>query len=121
VSAHSPLAQHQLVGNLLVGFPQGNELQDLNLSLSEGGIGGDEFAILLPETDVNSANYVAQRLRRRVAETPFVTQNSPISISISLGIACTIGEITDLAVLLDCADSAMYEAKRAGRNQVCVA
>lgn len=86
-----------------------------------GRYGGDEFAILLPETDVNSANYVAQRLRRRVSETPFVTQNSPISISISLGIACTIGEITDLAVLLDCADSAMYEAKRAGRNQVCVA
>jgi diguanylate cyclase (GGDEF)-like protein len=85
-----------------------------------GRYGGDEFAILLPETDVNSANYVAQRLRRRVAEMPFDSQNGPISISISLGVACTIGEITDLAVLLDCADSAMYEAKRAGRNQVCV-
>ena len=86
-----------------------------------GRYGGDEFAILLPDTDVYSADSVAQRLRSRVAESAFTVENSPIPISISLGLACTYGEISDLAVLLDCADTAMYEAKRAGRNQVFIA
>ena len=114
------LHSHAVGDQILLGLAHlcQENLRDIDIF---GRYGGDEFAILLPETDVNSANYVAQRLRRRVAETPFMTQDSPISFTISMGIACTIGEITDLAVLLDSADSAMYEAKRAGRNQVCVA
>ncbi len=83
-----------------------------------GRYGGEEFAILLPESDNDGAYLVAQRLRQSVAETPIHTQHGEISITVSVGVACTQGEISNLAVLLDLADTAMYEAKRAGRNLV---
>lgn len=82
--------------------------------------GGEEFAILLPETDIESAQRVAERLREQVAQTPFVTERGPISITISLGLTSTLYETPDIAVLLDRADTAMYAAKQAGRNRVSI-
>jgi len=86
-----------------------------------GRYGGEEFAVLLPETGAEAAYQTAQRLLECVAATQFRTAKGPLSITISLGIACTQGDINDLSVLLDHADSAMYAAKRAGRNRVCMA
>jgi diguanylate cyclase (GGDEF)-like protein len=83
-----------------------------------GRYGGEEFAILLTETDEDGAYLVAQRLRQSVAETPITTQHGEVSITVSVGIACNLGDNSNLAVLLDMADTAMYEAKRAGRNLV---
>jgi diguanylate cyclase (GGDEF)-like protein len=83
-----------------------------------GRYGGEEFAILLTETDEDGAYPVAQRLRQSVAETPITTQHGEVSITVSVGIACNLGDNSNLAVLLDMADTAMYEAKRAGRNLV---
>ena len=83
-----------------------------------GRYGGEEFAILLPETDAETAYQVAQRLRQCISETAIQSTNGVVSITVSIGIACSEGEVNNLAVLLDRADTAMYEAKRAGRNKV---
>jgi len=83
-----------------------------------GRFGGDEFILLLPETDMFTAAGVAERLRLRAADTPVVIENYKIPITISLGVAKLAGEPCDLDSLLNRADAAMYTAKQSGRNQV---
>ena len=83
-----------------------------------GRYGGEEFALLLPETDESGAFNMAQRLREKVAMAPVPTVRGAISITISLGVAAYTEDMLDLAVLLDRADTAMYAAKQRGRNRV---
>jgi diguanylate cyclase (GGDEF)-like protein len=83
-----------------------------------GRYGGEEFAVLLPESDANSARNAAERLRRCVAEAPMDTTRGPLAITISLGAAALTEACPDLAALLDRADAALYAAKKAGRNRV---
>jgi diguanylate cyclase (GGDEF)-like protein len=83
-----------------------------------GRYGGEEFAILLPETDAQAARQVAERLRQEIASTPVMTPRGPISFTVSLGVTIALDGIPELAVLLDRADTAMYAAKQAGRNRV---
>lgn len=80
--------------------------------------GGEEFVILLPETAVDSATEVAERLREVVEEKHFTPDGLSLPITISLGIADTYGENTDIKLLIKRADDAMYISKRSGRNQV---
>jgi diguanylate cyclase (GGDEF)-like protein len=80
-------------------------------------VGGEEFLILLPETNLRQARGVAERIRRQIAETPFLTAAGPVSITASLGVARRMkGE--GGASLQARADRALYRAKRAGRNRV---
>ena len=82
--------------------------------------GGEEFVIVMPETDMAVAAVVAERLRRRIAGEPFVVQQGVrnLDVTISIGIA-TLCEAADNAVaILKCADQALYRAKRDGRNRV---
>lgn len=85
-----------------------------------GRYGGEEFSILLPETDLAAACQMAERLRRRVADKPIQTtqDNLSINVSISLGVASTISATPSLEKLLNRADAALYTAKEAGRNRV---
>jgi diguanylate cyclase (GGDEF)-like protein/PAS domain S-box-containing protein len=83
-----------------------------------GRLGGDEFTFLLPETDMFTASQVAERVRNTVAERPVVTEENPISVSVSLGVARATSATPDLEVLISRADAAMYVAKREGRNRV---
>ena len=85
-----------------------------------GRYGGEEFAILLPETDQHDAYRVAERIRKHMIEASVQTDQGPVSITISLGVTAAGPDSTDLAVLLDRADTAMYSAKQSGRNQVSV-
>jgi diguanylate cyclase (GGDEF)-like protein/PAS domain S-box-containing protein len=111
--AYSHAAGDQVLGTL--GRICHSQLREVDIL---GRFGGEEFAILLPETDGQSAYHAAERLRQCVASTPVVTDRGIISITISVGIACAKDELSDLAVLLDQADTAMYVAKEAGRNRV---
>lgn len=78
--------------------------------------GGEEFVVLLPDTDLNGAEQLANLLVQAVA----AHDNPPYgSVTISVGVAEATGEATDLTELLHRADAAMYRAKHLGRNQVC--
>ena len=82
--------------------------------------GGEEFVIVMPETDMAVATTVAERLRRRIAGEPFVVQQGArdIDVTISIGIATLCETADNAAAILKCADQALYRAKRDGRNRV---
>ena len=82
--------------------------------------GGEEFVIVMPETDLAVATMVAERIRRRIATEPFAIQQGGrnLEVTISIGIAA-IGAAGDTAAaVLKRADTALYRAKRDGRNRV---
>jgi diguanylate cyclase (GGDEF)-like protein len=85
-----------------------------------GRYGGDEFVILLPETEHQMAREVAERIQISVSHTPIVTEAGPISVSISMGITQATFDTDDLGLLLNQADQALYKSKRAGRNTITV-
>lgn len=87
-----------------------------------GRVGGEEFAILLPETDRNKAIEVAGRLRVAIAEARIPMQNGlPIQCTVSIGVSSLLSKDDNLDVMLSRADQALYEAKKTGRDKVCVA
>ena len=79
--------------------------------------GGEEFLLVLPNTDLESARVLAERIRLSIGEHPLLVDQQRIPVTISLGVAATLGEV-DLDELYDEADRAMYIAKRGGRNRV---
>lgn len=93
------------------------ELREVDLL---GRYGGEEFTILLPETDFVGVHRVAERLCQRVGQTPIDTEREPVSITISLGVVGMDESCTSLDVLIDRADQALYTAKQGGGNRVCV-
>jgi two-component system cell cycle response regulator len=81
--------------------------------------GGEEFVVVMPETDLAVATMVAERLRRRIASEPFAIQKGvrSVEVTISIGIAA-LGSGDNAASVLKRADQALYRAKRDGRNRV---
>jgi two-component system cell cycle response regulator len=82
--------------------------------------GGEEFVVIMPETDMAVAAMVAERLRRRIAADPFAIQQGArtIPVTISIGVAAMRGKDDNAASILKRADQALYQAKRNGRNRV---
>jgi diguanylate cyclase (GGDEF)-like protein len=78
--------------------------------------GGEEFMVLLLGADAESAQATAERLRLAVAQQPFAFEALRLDVTVSLGIAHSQDLGHDLDALIAAADTAMYEAKRAGRN-----
>lgn len=86
-----------------------------------GRWGGEEFLLILPDTELKDAVTVAERLRSKIAVVQITLENGEtFSIHISLGTACTTGQFQSLAKLIDAADQALYQAKQSGRDRVCV-
>ena len=85
-----------------------------------GRIGGEEFAVLLPETEVKAAIEVAERLRMVTTNTFLVLENGKsLHVTISVGVtSCAC--IEDIDLLLSQADKALYNAKNSGRDKVCI-
>ncbi|PKO13058.1 MAG: hypothetical protein CVU39_20665 [Chloroflexi bacterium HGW-Chloroflexi-10] len=80
--------------------------------------GGDEFIILLPNTQKTKAISIAQRLQKSLRERPLLWQGQEIPLSISVGVAINYPRITTLDQLLDEADQGLYRSKRQGGNQI---
>ena len=84
-------------------------------------IGGEEFAVLLPECDAEAAYGFAERLRIAVADAVFTPGGVPQQITVSIGIAALSPDRDTRNRLMAAADSALYRAKKEGRNRVCIA
>jgi diguanylate cyclase (GGDEF)-like protein len=84
-----------------------------------GRWGGEEFVVLLAETDSVEAFQIAERLRERIADSTLVINNHNIKMTVSIGIATMSGfDKPELDGMIEQADRAMYDAKHAGRNCV---
>jgi len=83
-------------------------------------IGGEEFVLLLREADGESALNVAERVRAEIAGRDWSAVAPGLAVTISGGVAVDPGDGSAAALVRD-ADTALYEAKRAGRDRVCIA
>jgi diguanylate cyclase (GGDEF)-like protein len=84
--------------------------------------GGEEFVLLLPSTSKTIACRVAEKIRRQVEAYPFKGRETQPQgkVTISIGISSFPDDGADRASLIQCADGAMYRAKKGGRNKVCL-
>jgi len=84
-----------------------------------GRVGGEEFAILLPETDLDQAMEVAERLREAMMNAKVgISQGLPLRFTVSIGVTTLSADNENIDELFDAADKALYSAKTAGRNRV---
>jgi diguanylate cyclase (GGDEF)-like protein len=83
-------------------------------------LGGEEFALLLPETDQQGAVQLAQRLRSAIEKNLYLsTSGTPVRVTASIGVATASAEADEIEKLLSLADRQLYRAKNNGRNRVC--
>ena len=80
--------------------------------------GGDEFVVILADTAINEALKTAERIRTHVADIHCSTINKTLKVTLSIGVIQSGPEDISLTILLSRVDSALYEAKRSGRDQV---
>jgi diguanylate cyclase (GGDEF)-like protein len=79
--------------------------------------GGEEFAVVMPETDPVGAMVIAERIRERIGKLVFETDQGPLRVTMSLGVAAFPDDAQRKAELIERADACLYHAKRHGRNQ----
>ncbi|HEY8682092.1 MAG TPA: GGDEF domain-containing protein, partial [Rhodanobacter sp.] len=83
-----------------------------------GRVGGEEFVVLSPGTDLHAALALGERVRMMVENTPLLIDGDMLQLTVSVGVAVASPAERDGAVVLQRADKALYAAKRAGRNRV---
>jgi len=82
-------------------------------------LGGEEFCILLPYTNLEQANKVAERLRQKTEAIPIISDGTRVKVTISVGISLVSEGDNDGHDAIDRADKKLLEAKSSGRNRVC--
>lgn len=84
-----------------------------------GRYGGEEFCVVLPDTDLSGAGYVAERIRSAVEQAVIKAYDTTTHASVSIGLALYPSDGKTVPELIDKADWALYRAKKEGRNRVC--
>lgn len=85
-----------------------------------GRYGGEEFAVMLVDTNAQGAYIVAERLRKAIEATSVQHEQHALTYTVSLGIAELSSDMTDPTMWIDCADQALYQAKNSGRNNTVI-
>lgn len=93
-------------------------LQALRAEDTLGRIGGEEFAAILPETDLKNATVLAERLRVAIAAASLETPDGPLQFTVSIGVSEIEADDADIHQVLERADKMLYKAKENGRNCV---
>ncbi|MBA3037668.1 MAG: GGDEF domain-containing protein [Desulfobacterium sp.] len=95
-------------------------LNQVRISDITSRYGGEEFAIILPETELKDAAVLAERIRTSVEQNEIMTDSNTVKVTISIGVATYIpaSKILSKSELLDAADSALYASKHSGRNKL---
>jgi two-component system, cell cycle response regulator len=108
---------HQRGSQVLVEFGQRVAAQTRRVD-TLARYGGEEFVLILPETGVEGVGQVAERICATIREQPFgATAGVSVPLTVSIGAAVYPRHGDSATALLHCADAALYEAKRAGRDQ----
>ena len=82
-----------------------------------GRVGGEEFAVLLPETTLSRDRTVAERIRKSVEGLTLTAEGRPVQLTVSVGVAEAITSMPGVDALMKAADAALYQAKEGGRNR----
>jgi len=92
--------------------------EDRRVSDIVARIGGEEYALLLPETPIEAAYAVAERLRRNVEVSALLSNSKGLAVTVSIGVAEAGPGMSGIVDLMKVSDRALYEAKRTGRSRV---
>lgn len=86
-------------------------------------VGGEEFTVILPTTNIETAKKIAERVRNSVSSSPFSigAGSGAVNVTVSIGVAALAGPRDTFEEFLKRADQALYAAKRGGRNRVTLA
>lgn len=86
-----------------------------------GRYGGEEFLVMLPNTDLAGAQILANRMLKAVGTEPIVCNDLQLTVTVSIGVADTRNPDEEINLVINRADEALYVAKNTGRNRVCCA
>jgi|GEM_PF-990772 len=111
---------HQ-VGDLVLKETAQRIFESIRAVDTPGRYGGEELAIILPQTNLNDAVLVSERIRKAVASISYPSNEKSLNVTISIGVTSLSGRNPTLEEFIEESDKAMYKAKEGGRNQVAVA
>ncbi|MBK1850267.1 diguanylate cyclase [Marinobacter sp. 1-4A] len=109
-----------LAGDEVIKHTAATAKSSLRQSDSIGRYGGEEFGIILPETDAKGARIICERIRESIEKSVVQTSVAPINYTISVGISQLTGSVENHMSWMQQADEALYTAKKSGRNCVVV-
>ncbi|WP_298448137.1 sensor domain-containing diguanylate cyclase [uncultured Marinobacter sp.] len=113
-------AHGHLAGDEVIKHTATTAKDSLRSSDSIGRYGGEEFGIILPETDAEGARVICERIRDSIEKSIVQTSVAPIQYTVSVGISQLSGKPENHMSWMQQADEALYAAKKAGRNRVIV-
>jgi len=109
-----------MTGDEVIKHTAATAKSNLRQSDSIGRYGGEEFGIILPETDAEGSRIICERIRQSIEHSVVKTTTAPIRYTISIGIAQLSGSAKSYTKWMQQADDALYAAKKSGRNRVVV-